>query len=300
MGRPRSTAVVSLVRGLPREEGIPRAIGLLGINPVKGKPVLLKPNFNTADPFPGSTHNDTLRNLIGQLRDMGAADITVADRSGPAETAEVIMEKGVDRLCEELGVKVMDFDGLGGGQWVKVRPEAGHWKDGFEIAKPVLDAPAVVTTCCLKTHGYGAVFTMSLKISVGMVRRKYMSDLHGPRREMGKMIAEINTAYSPSLILMDALEAFVDSGPMTGPRKKAGVILAGTDRIAVDAVGLAVLKDLGSNRAIMEAPIFEQQQISRAVELGLGVDRPEKIRILTDDPAAAEYAERLMEILRKE
>ncbi|MEW6002372.1 MAG: hypothetical protein AB1638_06980 [Nitrospirota bacterium] len=47
---------VSLVRTDDRASGIVRAIKLLGINPVKGKDILLKPNFNTADPFPGSTH----------------------------------------------------------------------------------------------------------------------------------------------------------------------------------------------------------------------------------------------------
>lgn len=55
---------VSLIKTPERASGIQRAVDLLGINPVKGKNLLLKPNFNTADPFPGSTHNDTLINLI--------------------------------------------------------------------------------------------------------------------------------------------------------------------------------------------------------------------------------------------
>ena len=46
---------------------------------------------------------------------------------------------------------------------------------------------------------------------------------------------------------------------------------------------LAVLKDLGSNEAIMGRKIFEQEQISRAVELGLGVSRPEEIKFVTGD-----------------
>ncbi len=58
---------------------------------------------------------------------------------------------------------------------------------------------------------------------------------------------------------------------MDGPRKDAGVFLAGTDRVAVDAVGVAILKQLGSNDAIMKPAIFAQEQIARAVELGLGV-----------------------------
>jgi uncharacterized protein (DUF362 family) len=104
------------------------------------------------------------------------------------------------------------------------------------------------------------------------------------------MIAEVNQAYKPSLIVMDAIEAFVDGGPMEGARKRADVFMAGTDRIAIDAAGLAILKDLGSNDAIMGKNIFEQEQLSRAVELGLGVSRPEDIGIVTGDEASREYA----------
>ena len=46
---------VSIVRTADRTEGTRQAIELLDINPVKGKAVVLKPNFNTADPAPGST-----------------------------------------------------------------------------------------------------------------------------------------------------------------------------------------------------------------------------------------------------
>jgi uncharacterized protein (DUF362 family) len=66
------------------------------------------------------------------------------------------------------------------------------------------------------------------------------------------MIAEINQPFQPSLIVLDGVEAFVDGGPMTGKRAKADVFLASTDRIAIDAIGVAVLKLLGSNAAIMK------------------------------------------------
>ena len=111
------------------------------------------------------------------------------------------------------------------------------------------------------------------------------------------MIAEINQAYMPSLILLDGIEAFVDGGPGKGTRKKSDVILAGTDRIAIDAVGVAILKELGSNRDIMEKKIFDQEQISRAVELGLGVSRPQDIELVADDGEGQQYAKRLRIIL---
>jgi uncharacterized protein (DUF362 family) len=113
------------------------------------------------------------------------------------------------------------------------------------------------------------------------------------------MIAEANQAYSPSLVVLDGIEAFVDGGPARGTKKKANVILAGTDRIAIDAVGLSILKELGSNSEIMGRKIFEQEQIARAVQLGLGVSQPEQIEIASDDKAGGDYASRLMDILSK-
>ena len=182
---------------------------------------------------------------------------------------------------------------------MRIKPENSHWRNGFDMAKPIIDSECIVTTCCLKTHGYGGVFTMSLKLSVGITNKKNMNELHTSILSMRKMIAEINLAYSPSLILMDGIEAFVDGGPMSGTKKRGDVIVAGTDRIAIDAVGIAILKDLGSNKSIMEKKIFEQEQIARAVELGLGISKPEDIEILTDDDESKKYAERLMKILLK-
>jgi uncharacterized protein (DUF362 family) len=295
----RGKAKVSLVRTSERAAGIKRAVDLLGINPVKGQDVLLKPNFNTADPFPGSTHNDTLTHLILHLRSMGAKSITVGERSGPPDTADVLKGKGIYDLCKKLGVGLINFEELPPEDWVRIKPEQSHWMNGFDVAKPVLHSKCIVTTCCLKTHGYGGVFTMSLKLSVGFTRKRNMTELHSSFRSMRKMIAEINQAYTPSLILLDGIEVFVDGGPGKGTRKKGDVIIAGSDRIAIDAVGLAVLKELGSNKEIMDKRIFEQEQIARAVELGLGVSRHEDIEIVTDDGDGRQYAERLRKILEQ-
>jgi uncharacterized protein (DUF362 family) len=297
MQPPTQRTKVALVRTADRNEGIRRVIDLLGINPVKGKDVLLKPNFNTADAFPGSTHNDTLEHLILRFRAMGAGTITLGERSGPPDTADVLAEKGIYELCRKHGVAVINFEDLRDDAWVRVRPKLCSWRSGFDVAKPVMDSDCIVTTCCLKTHAYGGVFTMSLKLSVGMTRKRNMVELHSSFLSMRKMIAEINAAYEPALVLLDGIEAFTDGGPARGTKKRADVLLAGTDRIAIDAVGLAVLKDLGSNSAIRDTRIFDQEQIRRAVELGLGIAGPEGIDLVTDDSAGDSYAARLRAIL---
>jgi uncharacterized protein (DUF362 family) len=291
---------VSLLKGADRKSGVRRAVDLLGINPVRGKDVLLKPNFNTSDPFPASTHNDTLEALMLHLKEMGAGAITVGERSGPPDTANVIRDKGIRQLCGRMGVGLVNFEDLGPGDWVRVNPEGSHWRKGFDVAKPIVDAGCVVTTCCLKTHAYGGVFTMSLKLSVGITNKRNMTELHSSFLSMRKMIAEINQAYRPGLIVMDAMDAFTDGGPATGELKSPGVIAAGTDRVAIDAVGLAILKDLGANRDIMGRNIFAQEQIARAVELGLGVSGPDEIELVTDDAGSSEYAARIAAVLAYE
>ena len=95
----RGKAIISLVKTSDRMAGIKRAVDLLGINPVMAKDVLLKPNFNTADPFPGSTHNDTLTNLVLHLKSMGERSITIGEWSGPSDTTDVLKEKGIYDLC---------------------------------------------------------------------------------------------------------------------------------------------------------------------------------------------------------
>jgi uncharacterized protein (DUF362 family) len=137
---------------------------------------------------------------------------------------------------------------------------------------------------------------MSLKSSVGLTPKPIRRGMHRSE-DMRRMIAELNQGYTPQLIVMDGIETFVDGGPSSGEQKTGNVMIAGTDRVAVDAVGIAVLKDLGSNEAIMTRPIFEQEQIARAVEVGLGVTGPDQIRLVSDDDDGAAYAKTLEGIL---
>jgi len=212
-------------------------------------------------------------------------------------------QKRILPLMKNLNVKVIDFDSLSGKDWVHIEAKGSHWEKGFRIARPILESECLVSTCCLKTHQYGGVFTMSLKLHVGCVPTSrhgyhYMGELHSSPNQR-KMIAEINQPFKPALILLDAMEAFVDGGPMRGIKKRGNVIIAGTDRIAIDAAGLSVLKELGSNKDIMEKKIFEQEQIARAVEFGIGITNPEEIELITGDAASEKYAEKLKGILLK-
>jgi uncharacterized protein (DUF362 family) len=294
---------VAFVKTQDRVAGVNKALDLLEIHSMEGKDLFLKPNFNSADVTPGSTHNDVLSTLVRRLQAMGAGRITVGDRSGMGDTRTVMKQKDVFGMADELGFETVVFDELDASGWEMMQVPGSHWQKGFAVARPVLEADGVVQTCCLKTHRYGGHFTMSLKNSVGLVAKwvpgdsyNYMSELHGSPHQR-RMIAEVNVAYQPDLIVLDGLEAFVDGGPAQGKQVDAQVILAGTDRVAIDVIGVAILRYFGTTSAVSRGSIFQQEQIARAVELGLGVDGPEKIELVTDDPDSEAYAAQIREIL---
>ncbi len=293
---------VILARTESRQEGVSATLKALNVNPAKGKHVLIKPNFNTADPTPGSTHNDTLIALAEELWAMGAESISVGERSW-LRTRKVMELKGVLPILQKLDVRVIDFDDLKEKDWVEFKPKDSHWANGFRVARPILETECLVSTGCLKTHQFGGVFTLSLKLHVGVVPTErngysYMHELHTSPHQR-KMIAEINEPFNPQLVVMDGIEAFVDEGPATGKLAKGNIFLAAKDRVAIDAVGVAVLKYLGSNDRIMNIKIFEQEQIARAVELGLGAATPAEIDVIPANTKSADMRDKIAEILRQ-
>jgi uncharacterized protein (DUF362 family) len=69
--------------------------------------------------------------------------------------------------------------------------------------------------------------------------------------------------------------------------------------VAVDAVGVAILRMHGGNATISRGRVFDQEQIARAARLGLGATGPDQIDLIADDPESRKVVERVREALRK-
>ena len=140
---------------------------------------------------------------------------------------------------------------------------------------------------------------MSLKNSVGLIAKRvpgvnydFMGELHtSPHQRL--MIAEINKFYRTDLVVMDATDGFTTGGPDKGKLIHPEVIIAGTDRVAIDAVGVALLRSYGTMHDVTEGRIFEQEQIARASELGIGVASAADIRLVPLDKVAESVAVRI-------
>lgn len=290
---------VALIKTTDRAAGVKQAIDLLQPPSFSGKRVFIKPNYNTGDPAPAATDPTVLEALVQDIQGAGASQMTVGDRSGMANTRSAMQQMRVFSLADRYGFTPIVFDELERSGWQYFSSEGTNWSRGFAIAKPVLDADAIVNACCLKTHRFGGHFTLSLKNTIGMVAKyvpgdsyNYMGELHNSANQR-LMIAEVNKTYRPSLIVMDGVDAFVNGGPAQGQKVSPGVVLASTDRIAIDAVGIAILRMYGTTREVSDGSIWSQAQIRRAADLGLGATSANAVEIITTDSAGAAMADRI-------
>lgn len=292
---------VYVIKTTDRDMGIRELLKRLGTGDISGKKVAIKANYNSSDPFPASTHIDTLGAIVDFLKENGGS-IVLAERSGMGNTNNVLEDTGIMDMAGKKGFDIVILDDLKTG-WSRIRPRGSHWKNGFLFPDVFRNADAVVQTCCLKTHRFGGHFTMSLKNSVGMVARidpldgyNYMGELHSSRFQR-QMIAEINTAYEPNFVIMDAIEGFTKGGPDTGILIQPGILIAARDRVALDAAGVALLRIYGTTNEVSKGGIFEQEQIARAAELGLGASSPDEIEIIAVNEEAAEICKKIEETL---
>ncbi len=297
-------SVVALVRTDDRVPGIKEALHLVGglnlaLGEIEGY-VLVKPNCNSDDPFPGSVHSDTLRLVLRMLLEKGLAkdQIVVGDMSGPnwLPTKKTMQLNGTLGVVEELGVKGSFFDDE---DWVTVKPEkATTWPAGFRLAKTVHEASRILSLACLKTHQFGGIFTMSLKNGVGVINPMDRIHLHRSPK-MRDLIAEINLAYSADLVVLDGMKCFATGGPAKGDVVSSGVVIVGGDRVAVDAVGASILK-FHNATGIAGVAVKKQDQLRRAVEIGLGQVDLERIELKTSNLARDEDFLKLVDFIEDE
>lgn len=271
-------ALVSKVRGTANvKESILKAVNLIGgfgkaIE--KGDDVLLKPNFNTADPPPASSDPEFVKAVIELLFEHGAGKVFVGESSMfSLHTRNVFKETGMLSKAEETGAELVFFDE---GKWVKV-PTGGKYLKTVSLPETALNATKLVYACCMKAHKF-AKFTLSLKLAVGFMKPSERMLLH--MRHLEEKIADLNLVVRPSLIIMDGRKCFINGGPACGELREPNVVLASGDRVAIDVEALRIIE--GYEGASLKEDPWSYTQICRAVELGLGVKNEQEYAVISE------------------
>jgi uncharacterized protein (DUF362 family) len=295
---------VAIVKTTDRESGIPRAVGLLGDINFAANDVYLKCSYNSPHPFPATTHPKSLSAAVKLLKTKGSDKITLVERSGMGLTRDVMEKLGAVEQIRELGISFQPLEELAPNRWKQVELPDSHWKRGIEAPRFLSQESCVVQVCNLRTHRFGGEFSAAIKNSIGLIakysamnsQQNYMEELHASPHQC-QMIAEVNQIYAPKLAIMDAVQAFIEGGPESGQIADSGIIAASRDRVALDATGIAILRHFGAGFPIDRGTIFEQKQIKRSAELGLGVRSARQIRLITEDDESRILASRLTNLL---
>jgi uncharacterized protein (DUF362 family) len=230
--------------------------------------ILLKPNFNSDDPPPGSTALDFLGAVIDLLREHGCTRISVGESSGRpwVPTAKVFKNSGLAAKMAEMKVPLLDFDRS---EYMDV-PIGGEYLDLIAYPRDLEGFDKIMYLPTMKTH-YLAGFSMSLKLTVGITHLADRTLLHGDNNQfVSQRAAEISIPIKPDLIIMDGRISFISGGPAFGLAVHPGVILASGDAVALDVQGIHLLQNYAAvNHLVGDA--WSLPQIKTAVKHGLGI-----------------------------
>ncbi len=96
---------------------------------------------------------------------------------------------------------------------------------------------------------------------------------------------------------MDAIKGFVTQGPEKGKEIEPNLLLASSDRVAIDAVGVAILRLYGVKSTVEKGSVFQQAQLKRAVELKIGASSADEIELVALNKASNDDIKEIKRIL---
>lgn len=238
----------------------------LPLNIPRDRLVVLKPNLVFPISWESGVVSDVrlVRALIGHLRQLGVKSITMAEGPGLGVEAERAFEKsGFLALSRETGVPLVDLN--------RAPRRPVRWAGGEIMLPEIMQDAYYINLPKIKTH-INTLVTLGLKNQKGLLsyedkKRFHQQGLHRP-------VADLLAAVRPDLTILDGVLAIEGDGPLAGGRRvKLGVVAAGTDPLAVDAVGCR----------LMGIDPMEVEHIRLAYQMGVGELNPEVVGDRVED-----------------
>jgi len=254
---------VAVIKGTNPQDMTVKALEMTEADKVlpKGKPVLIKPNYiNARHPSTGiTTDSRVIEGVVKFLKQHHMKYVVIGEGSGFVDTFEAFQVAGVDAVAEKWNVKLLD---LNKDEFVEVKPTNPLALKKVKIAKTALES-TIISVPKLKPHRLAGV-TLSLKNMMGAVTPK--GSIHNP---LSEKIVDLASIIKPSIAVIDGIIAG-EGHETSGNPVEINLVIAGTDPVAVDAVGAAV----------MGIPPEKVKHLRLAEERGLGTCDLKQIEIL--------------------
>ena len=197
------------------------------------KTILVKPNYlNSKAPSTGiTTDGRVVEGVVRFLKGKGH-DVVIGEGSGFGETFNAFRVAGVDAVAERYGVRLVD---LNKDEFVEVYPPNALSLKKVKVAKTAVDS-VIVSVPKLKLHRIAGV-TLSLKNMMGALATKGV--MHAGF-SLSENIVDLASVLTPRLAVVDGIIAG-EGHESSGNPVEMNLVIAGTDPVAVDSVGAAVM-----------------------------------------------------------
>jgi uncharacterized protein (DUF362 family) len=233
---PPGSSVVAIVRARSYSEDLVShmldGVSQCGLD-VRGKKVLLKPNLVE---FDAATVVNTDASIIAAAVELfhrlGASEVKIGE--GPGHRRDTL------DLADDAGYRSTIpkfesiFTDLNRDDVAVIHGFAGE--PDFYFAKTVLAADLIVSLAKMKTHHWAGA-TLSMKNFFGLVPGSIYGWPKNKLHYIGipESVVELNRTFRNTFAIVDGVIGMEGNGPIQGTPKHAGVIVMGSDLVAVDA-----------------------------------------------------------------
>lgn len=244
-------------------------IGGLGLLIDNDQDVLIKPNCNYCDPYPGISSVESTVTLINSVCQTTTGAVRIGDQ-GYQSSDLVYPSLGFDTAIAETDGELItlaneDVYRVRRDDWI---PDSKY----YAVYSDVYDAPIIINFCVLKRH-FLANMTCSLKSNVGTIKgpeglysRDYLHNKSGD--SFLREVAEIAGLINPELNIVDARSILINTGPLydAGNVRRADKLIICGDMVATDAYCATIMDQKDAGFSIdMITPTLERAEL-----LGLG------------------------------
>ncbi|MCX6568421.1 MAG: DUF362 domain-containing protein [Candidatus Aminicenantes bacterium] len=235
----------------------------------KGDKVVIKPNigWDRTPEMAACTNPEVVKTLVELVLDAGAKKAIVIDNT-TNQAKRCYVRSGIQEAVKQAGGDMIFVDDYR----VKKMALKGAWLKDWDIVLDVIEADKIINVPIAKHHSL-------CRLTLGM--KNWLGATGGARNQLhqdiDRAVVDLSAFFKPQLTVLDAYRILVRNGPQGGrisDTELAKTVVAGTDPVAVDAMGASFF-----NVAPRELPYLGLARERGLGEFDLGKVRIEKRKI---------------------
>jgi len=237
---------VSVAQGGGPYANTRRALESVGLLPVRGKRVLLKPNVGRVA-MPGSgivTHPEVVAAAIDVFREAGAEVAVGESPIVGVDVHEAFAAAGMAAVAGHRGCPLIDMDRR---PCVEVPVPEGQVLHSLKVCPEAMEFDFIVSIPVMKTHMHTGA-TLAVKNMKGCLWRRSKVELHmlpalagSKDKPLDVAIADMASVLRPHLAIVDGTVGMEGLGPSAGRPKPLDAVVVSADAFAADAVACQLM-----------------------------------------------------------